>query len=165
MTELLRRLAAIVCLRAGPQDLPASPLALGLVLMVYAAVAAASIGMTQNPPQRPLVAFALYLGLPLILIAGVLALARKPVRFAQTATALFGAGTLLSGLGLALATLDPATRPPVAIVSLMVYFWHFAVDAHIWRHALEVSFTAGLLITVVLFAISFVTVVQLAGLQ
>lgn len=165
MMNLLLRVAAIVVMRAGPQDLPASRTALTLVLLAYALVAGGSIAWSEQPPERPLVAFGLYMLLPLVLIAGVLGIARKTDRCLQTTTALFGAGALLSAMVMALVRLDPAAHPPVAVAALMLYFWHFAVDAHIWRHALEVSFTSGLLVTVVLFAISFFTVVQLAGLQ
>lgn len=165
MTELLARLIGIVLLRMGPQDLPASTLAFGLAVGLYGIVAALSIFTTGTPPERPIVSLVLYLLLPATLIWVVLRIAGRLGRFGQTATALYGVGALLAALNLPLIVIGTEDAPaPAVVLALLIFFWHFAVDAHIWRHALEVTYTAGLAVTVVLFAVSLFVIVNLGGM-
>ena len=43
--------------------------------------------------------------------------------------------------------------PLTAIVFLFLLVWSFVVDAHIFRHALNVSFTAGFALATLTFAV------------
>lgn len=166
MVDLLARLVGIVLLRLGPQHLPASAAAFALAVILYGILAAVSIFIAGTPPERPIVSLVLYLLLPAGLIWGVLRMAGRLPRFAQTATALYGVGALLSVLNLPLLLIGAEDAPaPAVVLALAVFIWHFTVDAHIWRHALEVSFTAGLAVTVILFAVSLFIIVNLGGMS
>ena len=164
MTDLVARLFGIVMLRFGPQDLPAgnSPLIVAMVLYLLVTVVAMSIG---QPPEQPVLVMALAMMLPLLLARIVLTLRRLPQRWSQTVTALFGTSAILTAISLPLATTGGDAEPPLftALASLAVFVWSFAVDAHIWRHALNTSYAAGLALAVVLFAITLFTITTLAG--
>ncbi|QKK03725.1 MAG: hypothetical protein HND55_14265 [Pseudomonadota bacterium] len=163
MIEFLSRLLGIVLLRLGPQDLPAGWLPTGLSVLLYLAALALSMHWAGQP-ERPATFLLLAVVLPIGLARIVLALRRRPERTEQTLTALFGTAAILSLAALPLSASD--ARPPTAplvLLSLFLFFWSFAVDAHIWRHALEVRFVTGLTVAVVLFAISLLTITALTG--
>ncbi|HSH27320.1 MAG TPA: hypothetical protein VK972_06085, partial [Wenzhouxiangella sp.] len=84
----------------------------------------------------------------------------------QTVTALFGTSGLISLLSLPLTASvaggDQASALP-AIAGLVLFLWSFAIDAHIWRHALDTFFAAGLAVAVLLFAISIYVITFIAG--
>lgn len=157
-------MTGILFFRLGPQDLPGTPVTLGIILLFYMTVAGLSIFGGRTPPNPGLI-LALYAVLPALLIWAVLRLGGRPVRFIQTASALYGTGALLSILNLPL-VLSADSEPPAAaaLVGLVVFFWHLAVDGHIWRHALEVSYAAGLVVAVILFGISFMVVINVGGI-
>lgn len=164
MAELLWRLIGIIVLRLGPQDLPAGASALVLSVVLYIAVTGLSLSLGETTGNGALV-IVLAVVLPLVLVRIVLALRGRPARWLQTVTALFGTSALLSALALPLSALagngDPAVIP--ALASLALFAWSFAVDAHIWRHALDVAFVTGLAVAVVLFALSLFVISSLAG--
>ncbi|GAB4172412.1 MAG: hypothetical protein Kow0020_07400 [Wenzhouxiangellaceae bacterium] len=135
---------ALVRLRAGPQDVPAgrAPLLHGLaaVLVLLLLTTAQSPGNLQ--PREVVV----ILGLPPLLAMSLLALTRRRARFEQTVAALYGSAALLGLLQLP-ALLWPGEPPALLLfIALGALLWSLAVDAHIWRHALEVPWPAGLLV-------------------
>lgn len=164
MVELLSRLIGIVFLRLGPQDLPAGTGPLAFAVVLYVAVTGLSMSQGDTEANNALI-LVLAVALPLVLVRIVLTLRGRPARWLQTLTALFGTSALLSALSLPLSFLagngDPAPIP--ALASLMLFVWSFAVDAHIWRHALDVAFVTGLAVAVVLFAFSLFVITSLAG--
>ncbi len=165
MTDLFARLFGIVMLRFGPQDLPAGSSPLILALLLYLLVTAVAMSLGQ-PPEQPVLVLALAMILPLLLARMVLALRRVPQRWPQTVTALFGTSAILTAISLPLAvTGGGESEPPLftAMASLAVFVWSFAVNAHIWRHALDASYAAGLAVAVVLFAITLFIITSLAG--
>jgi len=106
------------------------------------------------------------MALPLLLTRIVLTLRQLPQRWPQTVTALFGTSAILTAISLPLAATGAGDgEPPLftALASLAVFVWSFAVDAHIWRHALNTTYAAGLAVAVVLFAITLFTITTLAG--
>jgi hypothetical protein len=163
MAELLSRLVGLLMLREGPQDLPPGSGPLILAIAMYAGVNALAMQIAGTP-DSPYAMLALAIVLPLVLVRIVLTLKGHAARWAQTLTALFGAGALLSALTLPLGVFaGESPSAPLAVVSLVLFIWSFAVDAHIWRHALDSSFAVGLAVAVVLFAISISLINWLAG--
>jgi len=163
MGPLFSRLIDIVLLRRGPQDLPAGRSVLLACLTLYVLIAALSLNIGRTP-ENPTAVLVLACALPMVLVWIVLRLRDRISRWEQTLSALFGTSALLS-----LVTLpfnfdtggEPA--PPVIIISLLVFFWSFVVDAHIWRHALDASFAVGLALAMLLFVISFSIISSVAG--
>lgn len=163
MSAFLSRLIGILLLRAGPQHLPAGHLPMLLAIIFYAAVSTVSMNLSGTA-DNPVGVVLLAVLLPLILVRIVLTLRGKPARWPQTLTALFGTGALLSlvSLPLGLAT-GSEPSAPVVMASLVLFFWSFAVDGHIWRHALDTNFTTGLAVAVILFGISMFVISSVAG--
>jgi len=150
-------------LRLGPQDLPAGRSALALTIIAYVAVTAFNLSRGEGHPT-PVLVLILAVGLPLVLTWIVLKLRQRLERWEQTLTALFGTNALLSIITLPL-SLAAGSEPnaALALVLLASFFWSFAVDAHIWRNALEVSFSVALVITMLLFVISLFVITSLTG--
>ncbi len=164
MIDLLSRLVGVLMLANGPQDMPSGSAPLVLAIMLYVATSAASLGLggsAENPGAIVLLAVLL----PLVLVRIVLSFKGHTARTTQTLTALFGSAALLSLLGLPLGLAGGGEQVPAVLVlaSLVLFIWSFAVDAHIWRHALGTSFAVGLAVAVVLFIISMFIITSLAG--
>ncbi len=163
MTTLLTRLIQIILLRQGPQDLPAGRTVLLASLALYVLVAAVSLN-TGRTPEQPTAVLVLAAGLPLILVWIVLKVKSLVSRWEQTLSALYGTSALLSLVTLPL-NFDASPEPaaPVVLISLLIFLWSFAVDAHIWRNALETSFAAGLAVAMLLFVFTFGIISSVAG--
>jgi hypothetical protein len=94
----------------------------------------------------------------------VLGLRKKTSRWEQTLSALYGTSALLTLLSLPLNVQTGAEPiPPVVLLSLVIFLWSFAVDAHIWRHALDTNFAQGLAVAMIMFLISFGIISSVAG--
>ena len=163
MSPLFPRLIDIVLLRRGPQDLPAGRSVLLACLTLYVLIAALSLNIGRSP-ENPTAVLVLAAGLPLALVWVVLKLRDRVNRWEQTLSALYGTSALLSLITLPF-NFDTSSEPaaPVIIISLLVFFWSFIVDGHIWRHALDTSFAAGLAVAMLLFVLSFSIISSLAG--
>ena len=142
---------SICCFKKGPQDLPVSRELLALSLTGYGFSSFLLALSTQN------VDIAVLTGLiDAALLAGisqiVMACWRLSERWAQTAAALSGTGTIFSILALPFSYLlanSSNTDPWILylflfVISLLV--WNIAVMAHIMRHALSSSFALGVLV-------------------
>jgi hypothetical protein len=166
MSEFVSRLLGVMMLKNGPQDLPAGTGPLLAATMLYAAATGLSISIGEGP-DNPAGILLLAVALPLVMTRIVLSLRKRPARWIQTVTALFGTSGLLSLLSLPLALsaegASASPAPILTIASLVLFFWSFAIDGHIWRHALDTSFAAGLAVAVVLFAVSMYVITTLAG--
>jgi hypothetical protein len=98
LLQFLKVFLDIVLWRRGPQDLPASPLLLGLSAVAYVVVSVVQLALLDEPAAAWIVFVALD---PLLLVAGTWLLLRlfdRRERFVQTATAVLGAGALLGVL-------------------------------------------------------------------
>jgi len=163
MIDLLQRLLAITLLRSGPQDLPAGATVMPICLGLYVLVTSISL-VTSQPPDNPVVVMTLALAVPLILSRIILIAAGKVARWGQTVSALFGTSAVLSALSLPFGL--TANGQPSAFTGLflvLLFFWSLAVNGHIWRHALEISFGGGLAISVVTFAATLFVINALTG--
>lgn len=158
MLQLINRFVDICLLRRGPQDLPASGLLAGSCVAVYALLV---YGAEQvlGKPERAFQWSALALVVMLLTVYGLLAARRVRERFSQTLSALAGCGAiyLLIYLPLSAAlTSEPGQASGFAgllfFAWTVVFFWGFLIEGSIYRHALNLSLPAGVLISVLLFA-------------
>jgi hypothetical protein len=156
-------------LRRKPQDLPASPVLLGLVLaaglgggLLLATSAGAPLlqGLGQTALDYLLMLAALHLGLRL--------LDKKP-RFMQSATALVGAETLIGLVALlpvALAGPSPEQSPQLILAGLLflaLVVWSVLVTGHILRHAFDLTLAQGIAVAIAFDVVSFLLVGAATG--
>ncbi len=165
MGSLLQTLLGICALREGPQDLPYAPQQLigviaGNAVVTYIAVA----NLPDTGTVVPQVAMAAIFALAFLY--GLLALYGLQARFVQSATALFGTDMIINlpvaALTFPLATHGTEDAPGAATAILLLWFWQVAILGHIFRHALEIRLTWGVLLAL---AYSFLNIqaVQLAA--
>lgn len=165
MPSVIETFRDILLLRRGPQDLPYSPPWL-------AGAAALSVGV-QLPVawQRELgagtvlLSAAVWLAFSLGLLRLLLAMRRKNNRFVQAATAFLGCNTAFNALGLPIALLvgEPPQTPEqmtgvqllAALISLPLLIWKVAVDAHVFRHSLDISFGGGVAVALMWIFVAF----------
>jgi formate-dependent nitrite reductase membrane component NrfD len=134
-------------LRAAPQQLPASTALLALALVNYCLVGIA-VALPGSGWSMALLLTLLDLAVMAGLTTLVLWVTGKPARLNQTLSALAGTGALLGLLALPLVLTAPEPVPAWAGLSwLVLLFWSLAVRGHILRHALEITFGMGLLVS------------------
>lgn len=156
MWRLLTIYRDIIFLRAGPQELPSSSLL--TVLSVFAYFSSTMISQLVVGSATQAVGLAVTVTVMLLSLS-LLALRVRGVldRAPQTLSALAGTGTLINLLMLPMTLLiaysEGAFAPLLTLTILVVFFWSFALDGHILRHALSVSFTEGVLVATIFFAI------------
>lgn len=148
MLELLR-------LRGGPQDLPSSRPLTVVVIVVYlglSVLTAQNVG-TEDDVSRSLLAIALQF----LAVIAMLRWRNCLERLDQTLLAIAGAGVLLGLLAFALLMqADPEVNQPWLALSWFALFgWSVAVDANIYRHALGVRLPIGVLLAVLLLALTY----------
>jgi hypothetical protein len=163
VSALFSRLLLICLWRAGPQDLPYSSRLLVQLLALLAVLQL--IAMQTTGAQIDMFArLALYLAFLLLPIAGLLRITGHPERFVQTAIAFAGTSVLVLLPMLGLLALMPSAlqvqaegfQPSgVQMLSVLLYFalaaWKVAIDAHVWRHALQCSPLAAAALAIALF--------------
>lgn len=169
----------LLLFRAGPQDLPYST---QLTPALIAFVVFANLTVTGQLLPLPLVVLMALLG---VLAIGLVTRAFLRARnFANRQNQTFNALLLSGGVLLLLMaplftyavpmlkaiTANPELiqnpdalmklRPPVFVNLLLdlLFFWNFAVTAHIYRQAGEMRFAGGVLLTLVLMLFMFLTV-------
>lgn len=150
-------------LRAGPQDLPAASGLAWLLVLAYVGQALLTDRLVDEGESAPrsLVAIAFQFGAATMLVK----LRGFASRLPQTISALAGTGFLLGLLALVLlAQVDPATpQPGLALAYLGLFLWSLAVDGHIYRHALSIKMSLGVLVAVLIFAANFALLEALFG--
>jgi len=158
MTGLLLNLAQLLRLRGGPQNLPASWFLVIFLITVYM-VQNLLTGQQledQNAAAKSLLAICLQV----CVLTGLLLWRRHLERFAQTMSALAAAGVFFNIVTWVLLSLsDPMVNQPIlAMAWFAVFIWSLLVDAHIYRNALSVPFSMGMLVTVLILAASYVLI-------
>ncbi len=148
MAALPLQLAQVCLLRRGPQDLPYSPkLAAGAVL----ALAALQV-LVGSQGDSPASLVAVRAGLTLAMLGLVtprlLAWRGLGNRTAQTMLAQAGCGllfvTAMAPLALLLQSAPDIENPPghvvaAGLLALVLFVGKLRVDAHVWRHALDIG--------------------------
>ncbi len=164
MSALFNYFFELCLLRVKPQDLPASGLLLGLVIMANITVGVLAFSRLYGGVSRALMAsmteslfFLTTLGL-LLYFRGLLS------RFTQSATALLGSSTLLAIVLIPLYSVGggAADHTVMALVAdlgaLLLLIWSLMVMGHILRHTLNIPFGHGILLGMVYFLLSSIFV-------
>jgi len=175
MGQLLNLIWDICCLRRGPQDLPYSPPLLAALVaanFAYQLLVATLRGL----PFAEVLFGALFFMLMLLTALNVALLLRGlRSRFVQAATALLGCMLLFHVLRLPLDLLvdappaTPAQLTPLqgllALIALPLLGWSVVAYAHVLRHSLNISFLAGMTLSLlwIMILIALITVGTPAG--
>jgi hypothetical protein len=145
MKELIELFMQIALLRRGPQDLPASPVLLAVTMAAYFAV---NFVVSSFLPPFP-GPWAAHLCVDVVFMfvwyAVLLKAVRRPERFLQTTTAVYGFQAVLSPLLVVSVWLtrrfaqDSVWQFPVTLMSLALLIWIITANSHIVKTALEWS--------------------------
>ena len=161
MQAILMNLANLLRLRSGPQDFSSS---WRLTIVLVAAYLLQNLVTGQqlqddSATEKSLVAMALQV----FVLAGLLSWQRHMERFAQTLSALAGVGIVFNMIiwGLLSQSGPLQDQPSLVMLWFAVFVWSLFVDANIYRHALSVSLSVGMLITVLILAASYALIKML----
>lgn len=143
MSQLVRLFVQIALLRRGPQDVPASPLLLALTVAGYFLVNFA-VSTILPPFAGPWVAhLCIDVVFMFVWYAALMYLVRRPERFLQTTTAVYGFQAVLSPLLVSAVWLtrrfeqDSVWQFPATLISLALLIWIVVANSHIIKAALE----------------------------
>ena len=142
-------------LRGGPQEFSSS---WKLTIILVAAYLMQNLySGSQLEDSNAGLKSLLAISLQVIVLLGLLNWRQHPERFSQTLSALAAVGVVFNLVTLALLSLsDPELNQPVlAIIWFAVFIWSLFVDANIYRHALQVTLSIGVLISVITLAVSY----------
>ena len=145
----------ILRLRSGPQNLPGGWLLTATLSLAYIAQGffADQILTETDGAPRSLLA----IGVQFTLVALLLKSRNFQARLPQTLTALAGTGLIFGLLSLLILNrIEPGEpQPDLALLYLGLFGWSLAVDAHIYRLALSIKMSRGVLLAVLIFAANF----------
>lgn len=161
MTGLLVNLVQLLRLRGGPQNLPTSwflTIFLLTAYMVQNLVTGQQLE-DQNAAAKSLLAVCVQV----CVLTGLLLWRGHLERFSQTMSALAAAGIFFNIVSWILLSMsDPMVNQPIlAMVWFTVFIWSLFVDAHIYRNALSIPFSMGMLVVVLILAASYVLIEML----
>jgi hypothetical protein len=158
MTTILQQLLRIIILRSGPQDLPAGWSTAALLVLVYVALGMLADSMLQlgSSSLRSLFSIALQI----IAISLLLQFRGYSQRLPQTIAAAAGTGCLFGLISIVLLAQNSGGALPAGMATLWLglFIWSLIVDAHIYRSALSITMSLGVLLAVVLFAVNFIVI-------
>jgi len=165
MMQLVRLFVAICLLRAGPQDLPASRILLGLALGMYL-LFTWLLAIPAYGQSRGVLVALMDTALLIAFIQALLYLLSRAARILQTLTAMAGSGSLLGLLALPLVFWGQPSQADGQVSGLLLYawllllVWNLLVAGNILRHALSTSFAigAGVALLYALFSMQLVAV-------
>ncbi len=155
MSNFFISLANMLRLRGGPQDIPG---AWQLTIFLVAAYLMQNLVTgSQMDDSNAAAKSLLAISLQVIVLVGLLYWRRHPERFSQTLSALAAVGIVFNLITwVLLSQSDPETnQPALAMVWFAVFIWSLFVDANIYRHALQVTLSIGVLISVITLAVSY----------
>ncbi len=161
MNNFLTSLINLMRLRGGPQNFPGS-WALTTVL-VAAYLMQNLITGSQLEDSNAAAKSLLAISLQIVVLVGLLLWRRHPERFSQTLSALAAVGIVFNLITWTLLSQsDPAVnQPALAMTWFAVFIWSLFVDANIYRHALSVTLSIGVLISVLTLATSYMLIEML----
>jgi hypothetical protein len=144
MYQLIMLFFRIALFKQGPQDVPASPWVLRLVLPVYLAVNYLIL-LVNGTSSTAL----LQIGVDLTMMAGfiwpLLYFAGKSARLQQTFSAMVGTDAVINFAAIpAIASLNSQPSELALLLMLAMMAWHWLVSGHILRNALDRSWFFGL---------------------
>lgn len=145
MFEVVKLFLDICLFKKGPQDIPSSYGLLYVLIVVYALISFLVLFIGAGWFDAVLQVL-VEIALVIVFTKIMLGLIRKPERYVQTASSLFGTDALISFFalpGIASMTAGRVTLLAFAVmVGLMI--WHWLVTGHIIRHAISQSLSFGL---------------------
>jgi hypothetical protein len=151
---LIRRLLDVLRLRSGPQDLPPGWTLAATLSMAYIAQGFLTGQALEESDiaARSLLA----ISVQFLAIALLLRFKNLSARLPQTITTLAGTGLIFGFLSIFLVRqADPESEQPLlALVWFSVFLWSIAVDGHIYRHALSITMSMGVLVAVMIFTVN-----------
>lgn len=156
---LVHPFVQLTLLRLKPQDLPYSPVLMGLTLAAHY-VLGVSLFLFRLPLLQSLLAAATGTILLCALAVSLLYLNRLQARAVQTVTALAGADVVVSVAALPVtAWLHGALSSGAAsglpgLLFLLLLAWNLTVAGHVLRHALSAPLPLGLVIALVFYVVS-----------
>ena len=150
-------------LRSGPQDVAASS-GLLLGLAVFYVLQGLLTGELINEPDAAPRTF-LAIAVQFAVITALLRMKSLGGRVQQTLTAMAGTGILfgLISIPLLLQFRPDTEQPGLALAYLGLFAWSLAVDGHIYRHALSIKISMGIMTAVLIFALNFVLLKLMFG--
>ena len=155
MNNFFISLVNMLRLRGGPQEFSSSWLLTIVLVTVFLAqnlVTGTELG-DSNTAAKSLLA----ISLQVLALTGLLAWRRHPERFSQTLSALAAVGIVFNLISWALVSQSnpEVNQPLLALMWFALFFWSLFVDANIYRNALSVTLSIGVLISVLLLAVSY----------
>jgi hypothetical protein len=158
MIRLPQQLLQLVVFRGGPQDLPPGWSTAALTVLLYVALGMLADSMLQlgNSSLRSLFSIALQI----IAITLLLHFRGFSARLPQTISAAAGTGCLFGLMSIVLLAQTTSGSLPAGLATLWLglFIWSLLVDAHIYRSALSITMSQGVLIAVMLFALNFIVI-------
>jgi len=161
--QIFLTLLEMMRLRSGPQDLPSGKVLAWTLVLAYLAqgfLASMVLNETDAAP-RTFMATAVQLGA----IAALLNFRNMALRLPQTISALAGTGFFFGLISIVILTqADPEkSQPDLALIYLALFVWSLLVDAHIYRHALSIKLSQGMLVAVMIFVANYVLLKSVFG--
>ncbi len=155
IVNLLLKLFVDICLlRAKPQDVPASSTLLILTVVLAFFSGMVSISSTVHGSTQAVIISLMDVAITLILLSLFLNLMNLSSRLLQSATAMFGSGTIINLVSLPVMGLmnSGPDNPGYQLLGALFYFalliWSLVVMAHIVRHSFNLNLTGGILIAI-----------------
>jgi len=159
--RIVFQLLDIMRFRAGPQDLPSAwnvAILFGLAYFGQGYVADHLLEESGGAPRSMVAVVIQFLAVALLLQAR-----RLGARYPQTLTALAGTGLVFGAISILIVMqAEPGgSNPGLALLWLGAFLWSLAVDAHVYRHALSITMSLGVLVAVLIFALNFILIEML----
>jgi hypothetical protein len=154
MKELVRLSVQIALMRKGPQDLPASVAALAAsaaAFFIINCLVSVALPPIPGPWFGHLVVEVVF---TFVWYALLLKILRRPERFLQTTTAVFGYQAVLAPLWIASVWLvqqfaeDDIWRLPISMLGLAIVVWRVAANAQVLKAALEWGMAASVALVI-----------------
>lgn len=143
MYELLMLFFRIAIFRQGPQDVPASPMVLRLMLPLYVVVN--YLILFLNGSANAWLQIAADFAMMVAFTWPLLYFSAKPSRFPQTLSAMVGTDCIVSVIAIpAIASLNSQPNELAYLAMLALMLWHWLISGHILRNALDRSWFFGL---------------------
>ncbi len=150
---ITRAFIDVCLLHKKPQDLPVSTELLAVCLLVYT-ISSFLLALISQTMIDALIAGIVEVLLVVTMTYILLKFINVPERWLQTTTAFSGTGAIFSFIAMPLffwidfgSQLKSAGQPVAYIMIVLLVIWNIAVMAHIFRHALSTSFTAGVFVS------------------
>lgn len=159
MYALVQPFVQIALLRLKPQDLPWSPLLLGITLAAHVALGAMVFAFRLDP-VRALGAGLAGTALLAAMTASLLYVNGLGARTTQTLTALAGADVVIGVAALPVTAWlhgyqdEGAASGLPGLLFLLLLGWNLGVAGHILRHALNAPLPLGIVIALVFYVLS-----------